>query len=262
MSNAVRAAATTDSKEERARQAITALYGDEETLIVVNTTRGVVPIGFQPQDGRGHEIPRGRAPIVLTNLAPREAWLRSTDFRSAVSKQWLRVVPPTEYEAYVARAAERERELQRLAAQDAGRQVKPAQEAVRRPVDEEIDGQDEEMDIDPETSSIVPASEVTNSESVRMTAEQIRQGLHEYDRTGGVSAAPPDPASPTEGRAARAESLCERIAQGMIQPIDAIAELDGDAELYSADDLAYIVRHAKFVGVKSLAQQLLSKKES
>lgn len=244
-------AASAVEKESRVREVFSELYGDEETLIIVNTTPGVVPIGFKEGDGRGEEIPRSHLPIVLNGKAPREVWLRSNDFRQAVTKGWLKVITKQEYDTTMASEGQKQRELKRLAAMDGPVATSTRVDAVREQIPSGEEGPQEELDIDPNTASLVPAG---TGSATGITTEQMRRGLEQYDRGAD---APPLPSVLKDGRAAKAEYLCERIKTKQISPIDAIQEVNNDAALFTNEDLQYIINQAAYSGVKALAQRII-----
>lgn len=243
------------AKEQRAQDALTALYGDEKKLIVRNVFKGIIPIAFAPEFGRGQDITRSHLPQVLTDLAPREAWLTSNDFRQAVSKGWLKVVSPEEYETTMKSESARQRELRRLAAADGdvqpSRQVDAIRERVPSQVDPEVGPQDE-MDIDPDTASLVPAG--TGGKG-GLSLDEQRAAAERYER-GDVPL--PKVEMTGDSLTARAEILVDRISRKVIVPFDAIQELDRDADLYTLEDLQLIINQAKYSGVKALAQRIVS----
>src|SRR5437773_1276831 len=184
--------------EETLRVAMKELFGDEKSVIVQNLTKGVVPIGFgkNGMDG-GAEIVRSSLPVDLGTIAPPDRWLESPDFRKALSKHWLRLVPRVEFEAALAANTAHEAELAALAAGDV-------------PVVKKFDAQIhplQERQINPETSQLEP------TENPDLTA-RVAQYEKRLDN-------PPPPVL-KDGRSARAEALVDATRRASIAPIDAI----------------------------------------
>lgn len=242
---------------ESERAAFQTLFGTEDQIIVKNTQPGVVVIGFHKDTGMaGYEVPRGHLPINLTEIFPRDYWLKSNDFRLAVRKGWLKPVKPEEADALLRQETARQAELRRLAALDGDKGSTTKFDAqVGRPRDEMEEGS-EDVDINPETSSIVSGDEAT-ADRVGASAADIAQAAASYERGETNPPSSPDDAI---GRAAKAEALCDRMDRGSIKPIEALQELDRDSDLYSPSDLALIASRAKFDGVRVLASQLLDRR--
>lgn len=244
-----------DPEEERkiqtVREALDSLYGAEEKLIVTNEFEGVVCIGFGKRgDEGGHNLERSKLPQVLTDLFPREMWLQSSDFRQALAKGRLRLIPLAEYDRLMRQAQSREQTLARLAALDRGKTPRKFDGVTNAP-----DGEDQvPMDIDETTSSLVEVTEGPDGTPM----SEIQRGMDAYD-TGDNPPAPLRPPTPIQaaGHSAKAESLVERTIRGAVKPMEALRELDGDRSMYTRDDLEYIAARAAYDGVKVHARTLL-----
>src|SRR5437667_11107689 len=108
-------------KQDKIRAFMHELYGDDDVLIVRNTTNGVVSVAFGEFGDKGGMpggIPRSKLPIVLTDHFPRKLWIESADFRRAVAKGWLIPVSKTEYNGELQKHRDHLAQLSRLAAKD------------------------------------------------------------------------------------------------------------------------------------------------
>lgn len=236
--------------QDRIRNILKDLYGDEEMLIVRNTTNGVVSIGFgKLGDEGGKPIERSKLPIVLTDEFPREMWIDAPDFRRAVAKGWLIPVSKDEYEGEVAKHRARLAELARLAEKD----PRPARAAAPNPFSEDPTG--EAQVIDEETSQLKPAS----------SDQRMRQFL-EYEN--GQESAPrpsdntPEGVSVIGGQiSSRAISFCEDQKRGSLTSAQAIEWLDSEEKVLSDEDLAHVIGNSAFESVKSVARRIMADRQ-
>jgi hypothetical protein len=92
---ALREAVKKGVRDRRERGVKTAL------LVVANKTNTVVSLGLGKRGNEGGvRVPHGNGtlevePIFLTDHASRTEWLRSADFRAALAKGWITVLPAT-----------------------------------------------------------------------------------------------------------------------------------------------------------------------
>jgi len=220
--------------EAKLKEAMQDFFGDEKTIIVLNTQPGGVSIGFgkvgQEAGALGYLIPRSKLPQVLTEKFPAEYWRDSPDFRQALAKRWIKFVTPGEYEKALEAERAHEARLTALAGNEKPKQV--AFDAEINPLQQNF--------INPDTAQVEPS---------------IAQAVSEYEQRLNTP-----PATPVlkDGRSARAESLVERTRRGTVTSLDALKELDADAPLYTESDLDFIARNAEFAGVRSFAQALLN----
>ena len=233
--------------EAQLRDAMKELYGEEKKIIVENLQPGVVSIGFGKNGNEGgYSIPRSRLPICLTEIFPADFWLSSPDFRQALSKKWLRIVSLSEYEQALDAEAAHQARLEALASGDA-----PVRPAVQK-FDAEINPLAQAA-IDPRTATLraATADEIADPELAQRVASYEKQ----------LATPPPTPVI-ADGRSIRAEALVEKTVRGSIQPLDAVKELDADANLYTVADLEYIAKNAEFPGLRSFAQKLALERRS
>lgn len=249
----VRAASTAETEDDKlaaVRKSLDSLYGTEEKLIVVNEFDGIVVIGFGKRgDEGGHNLERSKIPVVLTDIFPREMWLNSPDFRQALAKGRIRVVPPKEYERMMAQAKSRQRTLDQLAALDRGKAPQKFDGVSTRDPEEQAD-----MDIDETTASLVEVNQMQGPGGVPMS--EIQRGMDSYDAatTAPSTLQPPIQAA---GHSARAESLVERAIRGALSPTAALTELESERSLFSREDLEYIAQRAPYRGVQTHARSLM-----
>jgi hypothetical protein len=233
--------------QDRIQKALKELYGDEQALIVRNTTDGVVSVGFGELGNKGGKsIERSKLPIILTNEFPPDWWLESPDFRRAIAKGWLVLVSREDYDT------ELSRHQQRLA--DLKSRVKP--EAIIAPAAPDVFSDDpsgEPMVIDETTTQLKAAS----------ADEQARRFM-EYE---GMETAPgPRPNVPAGvtvlggAISSRTLSFCEEQKTGRLTNYDAIEWLDAEEKILSDDDLVYITGHSSFESIKSQARALLAER--
>lgn len=242
----------TQAVQDRIRHALEELYGNEEMLIVRNTTNGVVSVGFgELGDKGGKPIERSKLPIVLTDEFPRDTWIKAGDFRRAVAKGWLVLVSRAEYDKEMAQHTQRQEQLRRLAAKD--KQSVASQAAPQHPqniFDDDPSG--EPQVIDEESAQLKPASQ---DESLRRFATyeglEMAQDAPQDNRPEGVNVIGGSVSS-------RAISFCEQQRRGSLTNMDSINWLDNEEKLLSEDDLVYITSHAQFDSVKSQARQILA----
>jgi hypothetical protein len=225
--------------EERLKEALRDFYGDEKVLIVKNMTKGCVSIGFGrvgSESGHvGYLIERSRLPINLTEKYPIEYWRDSPDFRQALAKGWLQIVSKEEYERAIEAERAHEARLAALAKNEQPRQK--AHDVEINPLQEQV--------INERTAQLEPA---TNDPTIAAQVAEYERRLNE----------PPPPPVLKDGRSVRAEALVEKTRRGQITSLDALKELDSDADLYTDDDLLYISKHAEYESVKSFATSILT----
>lgn len=227
--------------EEQLKNAMTELFGEEKKIIVENRQPGVVSIGFGKNGNEGgYSIPRSKLPICLTAVFPAEFWLDSPDFRQALAKGWLRLVSNDEYERALEAEEAHQARLEALASGDA-----PTRQAVQK-FDAEINPLQQSA-IDPRTASLRPAT------SDEIADPELAERVRSYEKN--LATPPPTPVI-QDGRSVRAEALVEKTVRGSIQPLEAVKELDADANLYTLTDLEYIAKNAEFPGLRSFAQKL------
>lgn len=239
---------------ERIRDFLSDLYGDEEILIVRNTTNGVVSVGFGDMgDKGGKAIDRSKLPIVLTDEFPRDLWIKSADFRRAVAKGWLVPVKREEYDKEMHDNSARLARLEQLAQQDA-QKAAPKTRAANI-FSDDPDG--EPMVIDEDSSELTPASKD------KRTREFMEyEGLEARVASDGPSANTPVGVDFIGGNiSSRAISFCEEIKRGTLTSNDALKWLDQEERVLTKDDLSHIIANAEFDSVQSLARQLLIEKK-
>lgn len=237
---------------ERIRNFLQDLYGDEEILIVRNTTNGVVSIGFGDMgDKGGKALDRSKLPIVLTDEFPRDLWIKSADFRRAVAKGWLVPVTREDYDKEVEAHGRHLANLQRLADQD-DRKASAPRSAAQSIFSE--DPESEPSVIDEDSAQLVPASQDSRT----------RQFM-EYE---GMETAPGPRANAPTGVdsiggniSSRAISFCEECKRGNLTGHAAIEWLDNEEKLLTKDDLLHISANANYESVQSLARKMLADKE-
>ena len=231
--------------QDRIQNALKELYGDEEVLIVRNTTNGVVSIGFGELGNKGGKpIDRSKLPIILTNEYPRDWWLESPDFRRAVAKGWLTLVKRVDYEAEITQ------HKQHLAELKSRVKPEPAAPTTQQDVFSD-DPSGEPMVIDENTTQLKAASQ---DESARR--------FMEYEGMEIPSAPTPNtPAGVTVlggAISSRAISFCVEQKTGRLTNFDAIDWLDSEEKILTDDDLVYITGHSSFESIKSQARSLLA----
>ena len=239
--------------QDRIRAFLEDLYGEEQALIVRNTTDGVVSIGFgELGDKGGKAIERSKLPIVLTDEFPRDTWIKSSDFRRAVAKGWLIPVSKAEYDRELSAQRERLAAAKReAAALDNGT---PRVSDQRRPDPFSDDPTGEPMVIDEDSAELQPVSRdkrmkqfmeyETGQETVSRPAGNTPEGVTVIG--GAVSS--------------RAISFCEELKRGNFTSNQAIEWLDQEEKILTEDDLTYIVGHAEVSSVKSQARRLLAER--
>jgi hypothetical protein len=234
--------------QDRIREFLTDLYGEEAMLIVRNTTNGVVSIGFgELGDKGGKAIERSKLPIVLTDEFPRDTWIKAADFRRAVAKGWLVPVSKTEYEQELQNHRDHVAALSRLAAKDNARVSH--QQSAPNPFSEDPTG--EPQVIDEDTAQLSPASR-----DQRMRQFMEYEGMEAAERPGDNT---PAGVSVLGGSiSSRALSFCEEQKRGSITSNQAIEWLDGEEKILTDDDLGYIVSNSAFESVKSVARRILA----
>lgn len=245
-------ALTPEDKEneanDRIRSYLKDLYGSEEMLIVRNTTNGIVSVGFGELGDKGGlpgGIPRSKLPIVLTDHFPRDAWIKSPDFRRAVAKGWLVPVSSAEYEKEVDANRQRLAALKALTAKDAAPSA-PVQHA--NPLAEDPSGAP--MVIDEDSASLVPAAQ-----------DKRTQQFLNYENGMETSPAPESNAHvAVQGQNinSRAIAFCEDQRRGSVTSVQAIELLDDLDKVFTAEDLNYIVANSSFESVKSVARRCLA----
>jgi hypothetical protein len=245
-------AVTAEQKEiaaqERIRSFLNDLYGEEQMLIVRNTTNGVVSIGFgKLGDEGGKAIERSKRPIVLTDEFPREVWTEAADFRRAVSKGWLTLVSKEEYDNELVKQRERANELARLAAQDESPKVKQASGRVD-PFNDDPSG--EPMVIDEDTAEMQPASR--DKRSQQFFEYEQGEGSHRPEDNTGLE---PEASSRVSSRAL---SFCESQKRADLTSNQAIKWLDDEEKILTDADLEYIITYSEFGSVKSVARRILA----
>ena len=240
-------AETQEQKEsafERLRDTLTELYGDEKKLIIMNRTTGVVSIGFGERgDQGGYQIPRSKLPISLTDEYSADTWLKSSDFRRALTKRWIEIIPLAEAENLWRKAREREMEIAAMAGNDG---FQP-QDVRIAPVDSD-DAQD--MVIDEQTATLKPALE---DENVRRYLEY--EGQFEEKKRAKV-ATPPAPVI-SDDVSPKAQAVVEELRRGAIQPLEAVKRIDEDEPLFTDFDLNYIKKNSEVASVNSFVDRLL-----
>ncbi len=231
--------------------ALKELYGDERVLIVLNTTNGVVSVGFGEKGNEGgQQILRSKLPQVLTHEYAADTWLKSSDFRRAIAKGWIRLVGKKEAEDAWESDAKRKAMLERMAAKDKG--TAPAYEARINPIDTE-DPTGEPMVINEETAQLQPAS--SNPEVRRFMAYE---GMETAE--GPTPNAPPGVTVIGGDLSARATALVERTKRGDLQPLEALSVIDEDEKLLNETDLNFIAQNAAYDSVKSYARKRLAER--
>lgn len=236
--------------QKRIREFLIDLYGEEDMLIVRNTTNGIVSIGFGELGDKGGMpggIPRSKLPIVLTDHFPRKQWTESADFRRAVAKGWLTLVSKDEYEKNLEQQRARAEEYARLAAKDKQIARTPQQNVFA----DDPDG--EPQVIDPETSELMPAH--LSAEAKRFAEyEGLELGHRPEDNTPeGVTVL-------KEGVSSRAISFCEEQKRGGLTSQQSIEWLDGEEKVLSDEDLTYVITNSAFDSVKSVARRILAER--
>ena len=238
-------------KQDKIRAFMHELYGDDDVLIVRNTTNGVVSVGFGELGDKGGMpggIPRSKLPIVLTDHFPREMWVKAHDFRRAVAKGWLVPVTKEEYDRDLQGQRQRSAALSAAAKKD----EKPGithQPVAPNPFSD--DPSREAQVLDEDTASLKPASQ--------------DESLRRYAQYEGMETAPgPDPNAPPGVQvlggetSSRALSFCEEQKRGTLTSQQALEWLDAEEKILTADDLTYICGHSAFESVKSLARRFLA----
>lgn len=237
--------------QDRIRSFLTDLYGEEEMLIVRNTTNGVVSIGFgELGDKGGKAIDRSKLPIVLTDEFPRATWIASADFRRAVAKGWLIPVSKSEYETEISSHRERLAKFAAEAAKD--RQQSVPQSAAQSAFSDDPSG--EPLVINDETAQLQPASADKRVQQF-MEYENQESAFRVKDNTpAGVSVI-------GTATSSRAISFCEEQKRGGLTSQQAIEWLDAEEKILTDDDLGYVVSNSPFDSVKSVARRLLADRQ-
>jgi hypothetical protein len=235
---------------DRIRKFLSDLYGEEEMLIVRNTTNGVVSIGFgKLGDEGGKSIDRSKLPIVLTDEFPRDMWISAPDFRKAVAKGWLVPVSKDDYERELQKQRDHLAQLSRLAASDNARIAQQPQNPAASAFSDEPSG--EPMVIDEDTSELTPASKDKRTRQF-MEYEGMETAERVPDNTpAGVTVLGGNISS-------RAIAFCEEQKRGSITSNQAIEWLDAEEKVLTDDDLGYVVGNSAFDSVKSVARRLLA----
>jgi hypothetical protein len=235
--------------QDRIRSFLTDLYGEEEMLIVRNTTNGVVSIGFgELGDKGGKAIDRSKLPIVLTDEFPRDTWIKAADFRRAVAKGWLIPVSKSEYDGELQKHRDHVAALTRLAAKDNARVTH--QPTARNPFNED-DPSGEPQVIDEDTASLQPASRDKRSQQFMEYEAQERAERPSDNTPAGVTVLGGDVSS-------RAICFCEEQKRGSITSNQAIEWLDGEEKILTDGDISYVITNSAFESVKSVARRILA----
>jgi hypothetical protein len=234
--------------QDRIRAFLTDLYGEEEMLIVRNTTNGVVSVGFgELGDKGGKAIERSKLPIVLTDEFPRATWIASADFRRAVAKGWLIPVSKDEYEREIQSQRDHLIQLSRLAEKDNKR-------VSHQPTGPSIwndDPSGEPMVIDEDSAQLTPASQ-----------DKRTQQFMEYDAQERGTRPPSNVPVGVDviggAISSRAISFCEEQKRGSITSQQAIEWLDGEEKILTDEDLSHVISNSSFESVKSVARRILA----
>lgn len=237
---------------EELRATLQKLYGKEETLIVLNETNTVVSIGFGERgDLGGYPIPRSNLPIVLTDLYAAETWLKSSDFRRALTKRWLRVIDRKTADMMTDKARLRELAIKKAVGGQTGRE--PMDATINR-----VDPENQPMIIDEETASL---KSVAQDPMYQKFAEyEDKYPANEYTPPANA----PSTAVVSDDVSSRAVAVVDQLNRGSIQPMDALTQIDEDEPLLTVKDLQYI-RQKVQVAVPSVAgfvAELIEKKQS
>jgi hypothetical protein len=235
--------------QDRIRSFLSDLYGEEEMLIVRNTTQGVVSIGFgELGDKGGKAIDRSKLPIVLTDEFPRDTWIKAADFRRAVAKGWLIPVSRKEYESELLAHRDHLAQLNRLTSKD-----NPG-------ITHQANGPDvwtenpsgEPMVIDEDSSQLAPASRDKRTQQYMEYESQQERGDRPPSNT------PPGVAVIGDNLSSRSLAFCEEQKRGSITSQQAIEWLDGEEKILNDADLTYVIAHSTFDSVKSVARRILA----
>jgi hypothetical protein len=233
----------------RLRETLDDLYGEEKKLIVLNRTPGVVSIGFGERgDQGGHAIARSRLPIVLTDIYGPDTWLKSSDFRRALTKQWLEIISKKEADAIWGEAQRRSEKLRQAAGTNVGHQ--PADVKIT-PIMDSTEPDSEPMVIDEETATLKRASD-----------DEMTQQFMNYENFTPEPTAPPGITVISGEINSRALTIVENVRRGAMQPLDAITQIDEDAPLFTNEDLRFISEKASVDSVSAYASQLLAERSA
>lgn len=234
---------------DKIRAFLTELYGEEEMLIVRNTTNGVVSIGFGDRgDMGGKAIERSKLPIVLTDEFPRETWIKSADFRRAVAKGWLVPVSRDEYEREMAQHRER---IARLAALSESEEENSPPAPKAQSVFSDTPS-DEPMIVDEDSAELRPAS----------TDQRLKQFM-EYERMFEHPEPPKTNTPPGVNViggsvSSRVIAFCEQVKQGSMTTTEAVKWIDNESKILTGEDLKYIIKNVSVNAIKRVAQMFLN----
>lgn len=233
--------------EEAARvkieQAIKELYGDEKSLIVINKTKGIVAVGFGTNGTEGGSaIPRSSLPQVLTKEYPRDIWAKSSDFRRCLAKGWLELITPEEYERMMSDHETRLKRLRKFAVRDVASLIESPPS-----YDDETP---RSVTINEETSELETATASDPAIAYAMEVEGLAPSSPQQDNPGALIIG--------DNISSRALSLVEATKRNAIEPMEAIIQLDTDAELMTNEDLRFISSNTALDGLRAQAEEILS----
>lgn len=221
------------------------LWGNEKTLIVLNTTTGVVSIGFGDKGDEGGEmIERTNLPIKLTDKYSPEIWRKSSDFRKAIAKGWLKMVSEEDAQKMWDADLSRKEVLARMASTE--RQPVTGDATIHTYEDD--DAPPRAMVVDEESSTLVDAE-----------ADPRFQRMMEYENANPSAPVMEDPGTTvnSETVSSRVMALVAGTKNGTIAPLEALVQLDNDEKLLTDTDLEYVIKNGGYEQLKKQAKALL-----
>jgi hypothetical protein len=238
------------------------LYGDEKRLIVQNLTKGVIVITFGPNGRDGsYTIPRTTMPVVLTpDVRPREDWIRSNDFRAAVTKGAIRIVSDEEYDRVMAAHRAKEEAMRKLAAMDRAtpRKVETQDGPASVIVDDPVDAPPTPAVLADDEATAVPASQADVARVANLDPNAVADMVRRYEQSldAEINTRPL-----ADGSTARLDAFVTAMARGDLQPLEAMRKLDEDAVFYSDDQLRTIAGRSPYKAVAVLAEELIASRQ-
>lgn len=221
------------------------LWGNEKTLIVMNMTNGVVSIGFGDKgDEGGESLERTKLPINLTEKYSPDIWRKSSDFRKAIAKGWLKLVSEDDARQLWDADLSRKEVLARAAAKE----TQPAFGDATIHAADDDDAPPRAMVVDEDSSTLVDAE-----------TDPRFQRMMEYDDMHPASPKMEDPGATVNGEtvSSRVLALVAGTKNGAVAPLDALIQLDNDEKLLTDSDLEYVVKHGGYEQLRKQAKVLL-----